>query len=319
MAKQPGPVREFVIHNALYGSRSFFSPGRLRLDAVHSHSSTTGPKHLLRKLAERGVEPAYARPASPSGPGDEENCARHLVPHEDGEPRWVHRALERRPSTTCWHVRASRRRRGLITPTYRRCREKLAGPRSFAGWPFAFQGRADAYARAGPLARRAPRCADCFLCFIPKSRQGRQPARFLASVTEFRNRAEAVRGDRGGLICCCRKYPCCSMGRGDWVRAAPFSPSSSYFGQSWADAVRRGRREEFARFHGVPGNPPCASRIPDPIGRDTFHLRKLDLDEHRAGPPISLGLDWYRRCPGQYRARPGDCAAPGRESGQAGT
>ncbi|MGA8025848.1 MAG: malto-oligosyltrehalose trehalohydrolase [Bryobacteraceae bacterium] len=46
-----GPVRQFVIHNALYWIEEFHLDG-LRLDAVHAIMDDS-PKHLLREVAER--------------------------------------------------------------------------------------------------------------------------------------------------------------------------------------------------------------------------------------------------------------------------
>src|SRR5207248_4936747 len=48
---ESGPVREFVIHNALYWIEEFHLDG-LRLDAVHAIFDDS-PKHLLDELADR--------------------------------------------------------------------------------------------------------------------------------------------------------------------------------------------------------------------------------------------------------------------------
>src|ERR1044072_1190467 len=80
-----GPVREFVIHNALYWIEEFNLDG-LRLDAVHAILDDSG-KHLLEELAER------VRAAAPDRLihlllENEENQASRWVRRADGQPRW---------------------------------------------------------------------------------------------------------------------------------------------------------------------------------------------------------------------------------------
>ena len=55
------PVREYLIHNALYWIEEFHLDG-LRLDAVHAILDDS-PQHLLRELAER-VRAAAVRTAT---------------------------------------------------------------------------------------------------------------------------------------------------------------------------------------------------------------------------------------------------------------
>ncbi len=60
-----------------------------------------------------------------------------------------------------------------------------------------------------------------------------------------------------------------------------------------ADAVREGRREEFARF---PEFQDAAQRerIPDPQAEETFASSKLDWDEI-SNPEHREWIEWYRR------------------------
>ncbi len=64
-------------------------------------------------------------------------------------------------------------------------------------------------------------------------------------------------------------------------------------GEELAEAVRKGRREEFARFPEFQ-DPATRERIPDPTAPETFASAKLDWNAIRAGPHASW-LDWYRR------------------------
>ena len=78
----------------------------------------------------------------------------------------------------------------------------------------------------------------------------------------------------------------------EWRSSSPF-PFFCDFGPELADAVRKGRREEFARF---PEFQDVAQRerIPDPQADETFTSGKLIWDEI-AKPEHQEWLDWYRR------------------------
>ncbi len=80
-----GPVREFIIHNALYWIEEFHLDG-LRLDAVHAILDDS-PKHLLEELAERVRAAARDRHIHLILE-NEENQAKLLVRADNGEPCW---------------------------------------------------------------------------------------------------------------------------------------------------------------------------------------------------------------------------------------
>ena len=117
-----GPVREFVIHNALYWIEEFHLDG-LRLDAVHAILDDS-PKHLLEELAER------VRAAAPDRHihlilENEENQAERLRARRERPAALVHRTMERRrPSRAA--CGGERRDHRATTPTTR------AIPRSWA-------------------------------------------------------------------------------------------------------------------------------------------------------------------------------------------
>ncbi len=275
-----GPVREFVIHNALYWIEEFHLDG-LRLDAVHAILDDS-PKHLLEELAER------VRAAAPNRHihlilENEENQAKRLVRRENGEPRWytaqwnddVHHVL---------HVAASGETKGYYAD-YKGDTEKLG--RALAEG-FAFQGELMPYRgrpRGAPSADLPP---TAFVAFIQNHDQVGNRA-FGDRVTDFAP-AEAVRAI-AAVYLLLPQIPMLFMGE-EWGAAQPF-PFFCDFGPELADAVRQGRREEFARFPEFQ-DPAMRERIPDPMAEETFASAKLDWEDIERAPH-SGWLDWYRR------------------------
>ena len=265
-----GPVREFVIHNALYWIEEFHLDG-LRLDAVHAILDDS-PKHLLEELAER------VRAAAPDRHihlilENEENQAERLVRDENGEPRWytaqwnddVHHVL---------HVAASGETKGYYAD-YKGDTEKLG--RALAEG-FAFQGELMPYRgrpRGAPSADLPP---TAFVAFIQNHDQVGNRA-FGDRVTDFAP-AEAVRAI-AAVYLLLPQIPMLFMGE-EWGAAQPF-PFFCDFGPELADAVRKGRREEFARFPEFQ-DPATRERIPDPMAEETFASAKLDWDDIERAP-----------------------------------
>ncbi|HEX9534801.1 MAG TPA: malto-oligosyltrehalose trehalohydrolase, partial [Stellaceae bacterium] len=275
-----GPVREFVIHNALYWIQEFHLDG-LRLDAVHAILDDS-PKHLLEELAER------VRAAAPDRHihlilENEENRAERLVRDESGEPRWytaqwnddVHHVL---------HVAACGETTGYYAD-YKGDTEKLG--RALAEG-FAFQGELMPYRgrpRGAPSLDLPP---TAFVAFIQNHDQIGNRA-FGDRVTDFAS-AEAVRAI-AAVYLLLPQIPMLFMGE-EWGSSRPF-PFFCDFGPELADAVRQGRREEFARFPEFQ-NPAMRERIPDPMAEETFASAKLDWEDIERAPH-SGWLDWYRR------------------------
>ena len=277
---QSGPVREFVIHNALYWIEEFHFDG-LRLDAVHAILDDS-PKHLLEELAER------VRAAAPDRHihlilENEENRAKRLTRDENGEPRWytaqwnddVHHTL---------HVAASGETKGYYAD-YKGDTEKLG--RALAEG-FAFQGELMPYCgrpRGEPSANLPP---TAFVAFIQNHDQVGNRA-FGDRVTDFASTA-AVRAI-AAVYLLLPQIPMLFMGE-EWGAAQPF-PFFCDFGPELADAVRRGRRDEFARFPEFQ-DPKARERIPDPLAQETFTSAKLGWGDI-ARVPHAGWLDWYRR------------------------
>jgi malto-oligosyltrehalose trehalohydrolase len=277
---ESGPVREFVIHNALYWIEEFHFDG-LRLDAVHAILDDSR-RHLLEELAER------VRVAAPGHHThlileNEENQAKRLTRDENGQPRWytaqwnddVHHGL---------HVAASGETKGYYAD-YKGDTEKLG--RALAEG-FAFQGELMPYRgrpRGEPSANLPP---TAFVVFIQNHDQVGNRA-FGDRVTDFASTA-AVRAI-AAVYLLLPQIPMLFMGE-EWGAIQPF-PFFCDFAPNLADAVRKGRRDEFARFPEFQ-DPKTRERIPDPMAEETFASAKLGWEDIARAPHAGW-LDWYRR------------------------
>src|SRR6185312_1542404 len=89
----------------------------------------------------------------------------------------------------------------------------------------------------------------------------------------------------------------------EWGAGTPWQYFTDHPEPELAEAVRAGRRAEFARYGW------SADRVPDPQDPATFERSKLDWDEP-GQPGHRALLDWYRDLIALRRARP-DLADPG--------
>jgi malto-oligosyltrehalose trehalohydrolase len=274
------PIREFIIHNALYWIEEFHFDG-LRLDAVHAIHDNS-PTHLLQELAER------VRAAAPDRHvhlvlENEENEAKYLERGENGKPRrytaqWnddVHHVL---------HVAASGEAEGYYAD-YKGDADKLG--RALAEG-FVFQGELMPYRgrpRGTPSADLPP---SAFVAFIQNHDQVGNRA-FGDRLTQFAP-AAAVRAI-AAVCLLLPQIPMLFMGE-EWGAPQPF-PFFCDFGSDLADAVREGRRNELARFPEFRGLE-ALERIPDPMAEETFASAKLHWED-MVRAPHTRWLDWYRR------------------------
>ena len=274
-----GPVREFFVHNALYWIEEFHFDG-LRLDAVHAIFDD-GPQHLLHELAER------VRAATPG---------RHVhlvLENEENQASLLARTADQRPSlyTAQWnddvhhalHAAATGESDGYYSD-YSGDTEKLG--RALAEG-FAFQGEVMAYrghARGEPSAALPP---VAFISFIQNHDQVGNRA-FGERLTAIAPAAAAKAIAAVYLLL--PQVPMLFMGE-EWAASQPFLFFCD-FGPDLAEAVRNGRRAEFARFPQFK-DPATRERIPDPIAEATFRSSKLGWDE-LGREPHAAWLDWYR-------------------------
>ena len=278
--KHSRPVRELIIHNALYWIEEFHLDG-LRLDAVHAIIDDSRP-HLLEELA--------ARVRSLAGPRhvhlileNEENhagpLARDAAGHAPGyTAQWnddMHHVL---------HTAATGEDGGYYAE-YLGDTDKLG--RALAEG-FAFQGQMMEY-RGHPRGEASAGLPPtAFVTYIQNHDQVGNRAfgdRLSASVATARLRARAA------VYLLLPQVPMLFMGE-EWAAAQPF-PFFCDFTGDLADAVRDGRRREFSKFAEF-ADPASRERIPDPLAEATFLAAKLDwAAQDRA--PHAAWLDWYRR------------------------
>jgi malto-oligosyltrehalose trehalohydrolase len=275
IAMDDSPVRDYFIHNALYWLEEFHLDG-LRLDAVHAIHDESQPD-FLDELADRvraGIPDRHIHLILEN----EENAAHRLERPVRYTAQWnddLHHVL---------HVAATGDANGYYADYLgdtRKLGRALAEGFAFQGEMMPYRGRP----RGEPSAALPP---DAFVAFIQNHDQiGNRP---------FGDRLAAI-ASPGALRAIAAVYlllpqiPMLFMGE-EWGATQPF-PFFCDFEPDLADAVRRGRRAEFARFPDF-HDPATRERIPDPTAEETFATAKLDwADVLRA--PHTGWLDWYGR------------------------
>jgi len=263
------PVRDLVVENAEYWIETFHLDG-LRLDAVHAIKDDSRPD-IVDEIAQR-LRSRFSRPI-------------HLIlENEDNQPERLVRC-GRMPKLydAQWnddvhhvlHVAGTGEQSGYYGDFGS---ADLLGRALAEG--FAFQGEIMRH-------RGAPRGAPCV--FLP-------PGAFVAFIQnhdQIGNRAFGERLDALALPEAVRalmsvylllpQTPMLFMGE-EWGAEQPF-PFFCDFEGELAEAVRKGRRQEFARFPEF-ADPTRAAEIPDPTANATFLSAKLDwrrVDAERLG------------------------------------
>jgi malto-oligosyltrehalose trehalohydrolase len=280
------PVREFVIHNALYWLGEFHCDG-LRLDAVHAILDDS-PRHLLAELADRVRDEFPDRHI-------------HLVlENEHNEARWFERDRSARVQhfTAQWNDDAHHVLHVAATGENEAYYAEYAGRTDWLGRAlaegFAFQGESMSYrgsSRGTPSADLPP---GAFIAFVQNHDQVGNRA--LGERIGLLADAAAVRAVTATYLLL-PQIPMLFMGE-EWQAREPFLFFCD-FEPSLGQAVVRGRRAEFARFAAF-SDETARARIPDPQATSTFLASKLDwsaLEE----PHSALTLEWYRELLGVRR------------------
>jgi maltooligosyltrehalose trehalohydrolase len=253
------PVRDFFIENAEYWLEEFHLDG-LRFDAVHAIKDDSRPD-LLDELAAR-VRARFSRPIH-LVLENEDNVPSRLTRHGD-EPnlytaQWnddIHHVL---------HVAATHESNGYYAAYGS---TELLEKAIAEG--FAYQGQMMPYRnapRGGPSADLPP---DAFVSFIQNHDQigNRAFGERLNSLAP----PEAIRA-LAGVYLLAPQIPMLFMGE-EWGAKQPFLFFCDFDGKL-AEAVRKGRREEFSRFPEF-ADPEPVAKIPDPCAESTFLASKLD-------------------------------------------
>jgi maltooligosyltrehalose trehalohydrolase len=280
-------VRRWINDNATMWLRDFHVDG-LRLDAVHALVDTRAT-HLLEELAiEVEVLSAHLRRPLFLIAESDLNDPRLIRPREAGgyalHAQWgddVHHAV---------HATLTGERQGYYVDfgSLATLAEALTRGYVHAGTPSTFRGRLHG------------RPVD------PTATPGWRFVTYLSNHDQVGNRAI---GDRpaatlspdllkvGAALLLCSAYtPMLFMGE-EWGASTPWMFFTSFGAPPLADAVRDGRRSEFAD-HGW-----AAEDVPDPQDPATFERSRLDWAELEDETHADL-LEWHRRLIALRRARP---------------
>lgn len=274
------PVRDLIIHNALYWLEEYRFDG-LRLDAVHAIIDDSR-KHILEELAE-GVRASI----------DPNRYVHLLLENNANQSRFLIRAQNCAPHwyTAQWnddlhhglHVAATHESAGYYMDFAGDLGElgrALAEGFSYQGEPSAFgKGRS----RGEPSAFLPP---DAFVSFIQNHDQVGNRA--FGERLNALAKTEAVRAV-AAIYLLAPQIPMLFMGE-EWAASSPF-PFFCDLSGDLRDAVREGRRKEFAAFPEFQ-DPAKQEQIPDPISASTFQSAKLDWEELR-GERHHEWLRWY--------------------------
>ncbi|MCI0546602.1 MAG: malto-oligosyltrehalose trehalohydrolase [Candidatus Rokubacteria bacterium] len=253
-----GPVRRFMVENALYWLEEFDMDG-LRLDAVHAIHDRSEP-HIVAEITR----------AIAAGPGRRRPL--HLIlENDDNTARWLTRGS---PAVAQWnddlhhglHVLVTGERDGYYAdhePAIPALGRALAEG-------FTYQGERSAYRkrpRGEPSAALPP---TAFVNFLQNHDQIGNRA-LGERITDLAA-AEAVRAATAVLLLA-PALPMLFMGE-DWAAPEPFLYFSE-LGPDLGPAVTEGRRREFRRFREF-ADPAARARIPDPQAPDTMRRSVLD-------------------------------------------
>lgn len=262
-------VRDFFFHNAMYWLEEFHIDG-LRFDAVHAIIDETQP-HFLTELASR------IRAALP------DDRLVHLVLENDAnQSRFL--ARDDGPAPNCYdaqwnddihhvmHVLATGENGGYYQDYDGDTAISILGRCLTQG--FAYQGEASAFRdgekRGEPSAHLPP---TSFVSFLQNHDQIGNRA--MGERIESLAASGAVRA-LTALFLMAPSPPLLFMGE-EWGTATPFLFFCD-FSDDLAEAVRQGRRREFARFPEFASDQ-ARARIPDPNAPETFQASKLNWAE----------------------------------------
>ena len=275
IAYEKRPVRDFMIGNALYWLREFRFDG-LRLDAIDNIRDEESDEDLLVEMARRIRDEIADRPVHLTTEDNRNITRLHerggdgSVPLYTGE--WnddFHNAA---------HVAATGEADAYYADFARDHWRKLA--RALAEG-FAFQGepKADGEARGEPSAHLPP---TVFVDFLQNHDQvgNRAFGERLIDLADGR----MVRALTAILILS-PHVPLLFMGE-EWGETNPFAFFTDFHGEL-AEAVRKGRRKEFARFAAF-RDPERRKAIPDPNAPATFEASRIDWNRMKT----EEGRDW---------------------------
>jgi malto-oligosyltrehalose trehalohydrolase len=254
-------VREYFIENTLYWLREYRFDG-LRFDAVHAIMDDS-PEHVLNALSERVSSTFGGKRHVHLVLENDANQARFL-----GQGKYT--AQWNDDSHHAYHVLATGERDGYYV-AYADAPAKHLGRCLAEG--FAYQGEVSPFSRekrGEPSAHLPPRA---FVDFLQNHDQvgNRALGERLVGLSKEKP-LEALTA----IFLLAPSPPMLFMGE-EWGCTRPFLYFCDFHGEL-GEAVRNGRREEFARFDAFQ-DPAARARIPDPNAEATFRHSALSWDE----------------------------------------
>jgi maltooligosyltrehalose trehalohydrolase len=275
------PVRDFFIHNALYWLEEFHFDG-LRFDAVHAIFDESEPdiiseigRTIRRRITDREVHLMLE---------NDRNQARYLrrtgAQITGFDAQWdddLHHVL---------HVLTTGDASGYYADYIHEPAKHLG--RALAEG-LAYQGEPSPFREGKPRGEPSKELpATAFVGFLQNHDQvGNHPfgTRIAARAEEAALHAAIT------IVLLSPQIPLLFMGE-EWASRRPFAFFCD-FEPGLRDAVREGRRREFAHFPEFQDEA-ARERIPDPTASATFELSRLDWSE-LGGEPHSSWLARYRR------------------------
>ncbi len=268
-------VRKYFIENALMWFRDFHIDA-LRLDAVHAIKDFS-PKHILQEIKERVAElqEATGRPHYLVAELDL-NDSRFINAIENGgygmDAQWIdefHHALR-------------------VTATG----EKTGYYADFNGIAHLAKAYKDAYVYDGQYSPHRKKRFG-----VKTDNEGHQFVVFSQNHDQVGNRMLGERTSRlvsfdmlkllAGAVMVSPYLPMLFMGE-EWGETNPFLYFVSHTDPELAEAVRKGRKEEFAAFYAG-----AQEETPDPMALETFVQSKLQWDLRNKAPHQAL-FQYYR-------------------------
>jgi len=244
-------VREYFIHNALYWLEEYRFDG-LRFDAVHAIVDES-PRHVLEDIAAA----VHAR--------DPDRHVHLVLENDANQARFLAAGRYDAQWNDDWHhachVLATGESDGYYAAYAEAPARHLA--RSLAEG-FAYQGEVSTFSnapRGEPSAHLPPRC---FVDFLQNHDQvgNRAHGERLASLAD-----EGKLKLLSSILLLAPSPPLIFMGE-EWACHQPFLFFCDFDGDL-GEAVRNGRREEFARFAAF-ADAKARARIPDPLSEQSF-------------------------------------------------
>jgi maltooligosyltrehalose trehalohydrolase len=260
-------VRAFVIQNSLHWLRDYRFDG-LRLDAVHAIVEP-GTPNILADLAAAAYELAAASGRHIHLVLENDDNAAHFLQPAPKAANGFYRAQWNDDYHHAWHVLLTGERQSY----YRDFQAAGAHIARALGEGFAYQGEASPF-RGGKLrgepSAQLPR-AD-FVNFVQNHDQIGNRA--LGERLSVLAKPEALEAALAVLFL--QPGPPLMFMGDEWGATEPFPFFCDFMGEL-AEAVRQGRRREYADFYAAYGD-----EIPDPLTQETRDSAVLDWDARKA-------------------------------------